>query len=256
MERIKAYIINLETSHTRKHYMSDLLQHYPFIDAEFVKAIDGRKLNEQECESLFDNAGCLRLIGRLLNRGEIGCTLSHHACYKALLNSTHKYALILEDDIAPIRNLEELGNYDWRKWLDTAKPAILFLSGDFWYYKKRAIASVFDAVGAYAFFINRAAAELILSLGKPYTVADAWYLYRRKGVDLKAVLPYMIDANINMTVLPSDVAQDVWGQNRKKMTFMNVLLACYDSIIRRLLKTFGHFESKIRVINNMIVDEK
>lgn len=256
MEKIKTYIINLETSLVRKRYMEELLQPYSFLDVEFVKATDGRELSEQECAALFDSKTCLKHMGRLLNRGEIGCTLSHYICYQTLLDSSHKFALILEDDIAPIRDLKNMEHYDWNGCLDTEEPTVLFLSGDFWYYKQSAITSVFDAVGAYAFFINRAAAQLMLSLGRPYSVADAWYMYRRKGLRLKAVLPYIIDANINMAILSSNVAQDVWGQNRKNMTLKNVLLSYYDAIIKKALKSIGHFESKIRVINNVVVDDK
>lgn len=255
MRGLKTYVINLESSYRRKQYMTDLLSPYPFLDVEFIKAIDGRQLSEQECVSSFDNEACMKHIGRLLNRGEIGCTLSHYACYKALLEGKEKYALILEDDIAPIRDLKEMENYDWDKWLDTDKPIVLFLSGDFWYYKRKSVVSVFDAVGAYAFFINRSAASLMLSLGVPYSVADAWYLYRRKGLKLKAVLPYMIDANLNMADLPSDVAQDIWGQDRKNMTIKNLLLTCCDSMVKKLLRSIGHFERKIRIINNVIVSD-
>lgn len=256
MEKIKTYIINLETSFVRRKYMRKLLMPYSFLDIEFIKAIDGRKYNVQELALMFDDEACVKHIGRLLNRGEIGCALSHRICYKSLLQSTLEFALILEDDIAPIRNLDDILKYRLSNLLKTETPTILFLSGDFWYYKRKSVVSVFDAVGAYAYIINRAAAKLILSSGKPFCVADDWALYRRKGLKMKALLPYMIDANLNMNELSSDVKQDVWGINRSKMSLKDRFWLDYGVIVKKFLKVIGHFEAKVRVINNVIVNEK
>lgn len=255
MKSIKTYIVNLETSVVRRKYMEELLCPYTFLSVEFIKAFDGRELTFQERIAVFDDISCVKHIGRLLNGGEIGCTLSHRKCYQTLLDSNDPFALILEDDIAPQRNLQEINNHDWDKWLNTTSPTVLFLSGDFWYYKRKPIVSVFDAVGTYSYFINRAAAKLILSLGKPYNAADDWALYRRKGLKMKAVFPYMIDANINMEVLSSDINQYEWGLNRKNMSFGEVIWSCYNSLIKKVMKKSGHFEKKIRVINNVIVDD-
>lgn len=68
MRGLKTYVINLESSYRRKQHMTDLLNPYPFLDVEFIKAIDGRQLSEQECVSSFDNEACMKHIGRLLNR--------------------------------------------------------------------------------------------------------------------------------------------------------------------------------------------
>ena len=255
MKSIKTYIVNLETSNVRRRYMEDLLHRYTFLDVEFIKAFDGRKLTPQDRRLVFDDTSCMKHIGRLLNGGEIGCTLSHRKCCQALLESNEPYALILEDDIAPVRDLKEMENYDWDKWLDTDKPTVLFLSGDYWYYKRKAIVPVFDAVGTYSYFINSEGAKLILSLGKPYNAADDWALYRRNGLKMKAVFPYMIDANVNMEVLSSEINQNEWGLNRKKMKSSEVIWSCYGSVVKKIMKRLGLFESKIRVINNVIVNE-
>lgn len=252
MNKIKTYIINLPTSYQRRNYITELLNRYPFIDSEIVEAVNGRELSCEERENAFDYANCMRHMGRHPNEGEVGCVLSHHKCYHQLLNSENDYALILEDDIAPVRDLNDLINYDIEKHLISEEPTVLFLSGDFWYFKNDDIVKAYDAVGAYAYIINRAAAWLILSVGKPRNVADDWRYHKHNGLKLRAIRPYMIDANVNMTMLPSDVKQDSWTINRRNMAISEALRSYTSGLTKRILKMIGHFESKIRIIDNMI----
>ena len=244
--KIQTYIINLEKSVLRREYMDNLLSIYSFLDIHYVKGVEGKKLSESEISERFDKDRCLK--------GEIGCTLSHRECYEKLLSTSSGYALILEDDIHPMRDLSELLQVDMDKILNTNKPVILFLSGDYWFWKyEGSIVSVYDAVGAYAYIINRAAAKCILSIKKVYNVADDWNLYKGLGIKLKAIRPYLIDANVDMDLLGSDVLQDQWGINRKLMSCKNVLESYTTALTKRVLSGIGHFESKIRVINNKVV---
>lgn len=256
MDKIKAYVINLPASTKRRSYMDALLKPYAFLNVEFIEAVDGRKMTQHEREQAFDYAGCTRHMGRRPNEGEIGCVLSHHKCCRTLLESDAPYALILEDDITIIRDLNLLPDYNPDRHLKTDRPALLFLSGDFWYFKSGGVVKAYDAVGAYAYLINRAAARLILSSGKPCNVADDWRHYKRKGLILKAILPYMIDANVNMSMLPSDVRQDSWTINRHKMAFGEVCHSYFSGLIKRILKMAGRFEAKTRIIDNKIISPK
>lgn len=250
------YIINLETSTVRKECMQGLLLPYHFLNLQFISAVDGRKLSEYELRAAFDYKKCLQHYGRMLNAGEIGCTLSHRKCYSQFLSSSHAYAMVLEDDIHPMHDLSELQEIDLEKILNVNDPVVLLLSGDYWYWRKtKPITSVYDAVGAYAYFINRAAADRILSIDKPYNVADDWALYKSLGIRLKAVNPYLVDANVNMGILGSDVSQDKWGIDRRLMSYSEVLLSYKSAILKRLLKMVGNFESKIRVIQNKVVGQ-
>lgn len=248
------YIINLETSSTRREYMEHLFSPYSFFNINFISAVDGRKMVENEKEKLFDEELCVKRYGRILNAGEIGCTLSHRKCYEKLLLSSNEYALILEDDIAFIRDVTELQNINIEKKLKEDKPLIVLLSGDYWFFKKKKILSVFDAVGSYAYLINKKAASLILSIDKPYNVADDWILYKRLGVKLYALYPYFMDANINMEELSSDIKQDNWGIDRRLMGTKHIINSYITGAIKKGLKLFGHFEAKIRIINNKRVN--
>ena len=252
--KLKTYVINLERSTVRKQYMKDLLSPYDFLDIEFMKAIDGRILTEEERHSGFDYDESVNLYGRNLNAGEIGCALSHRKVYKLLLDSDRSYALVLEDDIKILRNLNSLDLKGIDSLLNDGEPRVMMLSGDYGYYKKQPIARLYSAVGAYAYIINKAAASLIMAINPPCSVADDWMFYKRKGLKLYAAYPYMVDANVNMELLGSDVKQDSWSIDRSKMPLKEIMIGAYTGIVKRLFKLFGHFEYKVRVLDDIVVD--
>lgn len=251
--KLKTYVINLEKSTVRRQYMEKLLAPYSFLDVEFVKAIDGRLLPEEERRARFDFDGCRALYGRTVNAGEVGCALSHRKAYESLLQSGNPYALVLEDDITIIRDLQALDLDKIGRVLNDTTPKALMLSGDYWYYRKQPVTRLFSAVGAYAYLINRAAAGKILSIIPPRCVADDWMFYKRNGIKLFAVHPYMVDANMNMDVLSSDVKQDNWSINRSRMSLKENLVSYYTGFIKKAFKAFHHFERKVRIIDNVIV---
>ena len=103
-------VINLDRSPDR--WMSTRSQLEKIgISAERVPAVDGKNLAPplyRKKSSL--NLGC----PRDLLPGEIGCYLSHLNCWKKLLQSNEKFALIMEDDIliSP-RAAAYMNNADW-----------------------------------------------------------------------------------------------------------------------------------------------
>ena len=253
---IKTYIINLEKSTVRKQYMQDLLKPYPFLDVEFIKAIDGRRLSDEERKARFNYAGSNDLYGREMNAGEVGCALSHRKAYNEFLESNEPYALFLEDDISILRDLNQLNMSAIDSILQDPQPKALMLSGDYSYYKKKPIVRLYSAVGAYAYMLNRAAAKRILSVNPPCCVADDWMYYKRKGIKLYAVCPYMVDANVRMDLLGSDVKQDSWSIDRSRMAFKEVMIGAVAGIIKKMFKLFHLFEYKVRILDNQVVDDK
>lgn len=252
--RLKTYIINLEKSTVRKQYMQDLLSPYSFLDVEFVKAIDGRQLSEGERALRFDYAKSMRVYGRSLNAGEIGCALSHRKAYEMILVGSDPYALILEDDIAILRDLNQLPLEKIDKLMRSSRPRAFMLSGDYCFYRQKPVIRAFSAIGAYAYLINKAAAKRILAINPPCCVADDWMYYKRKGLRLFAVYPYMIDANLNMDLLSSDVKQDKWGLDRSKMSLKENILRASSSFFEKIFKKYNHYEYKTFVYGNKIQD--
>lgn len=246
---MKSFIVNLPKDKKRKEYIIDIVDKYPILDYEFVDAVYGKELSIDETNSLFDTSTAYKRYGRNLNPGEIGCTLSHFKCYRKLVDENIPYALILEDDITIIRDFSLID--DIARSLPCNQPWVLFLSADYWFTRRKifnselSIASVYDAVGTYAYIINRCGAELLLSKNlRPSCVADHWSLYRRQGLKLFAVYPYMIDANIES--FDSSIEQQCFGEIRKNMPLDMQFHAYVLSAVKRILLKTGHFVSKIR----------
>lgn len=244
------YVINLLKETERKAYMQSLLSSFQEDNnIQYIEAVEGRKLTDEECNRVFDKVTTRKRYGRELNPGEIGCTLSHFKCYKKLLESKENYVLILEDDITILRDLSYI--HRLVSYVDTQRPTILFLSGDYWFYKSKqiddeySICSVYDSVGSYAYFINKKAAELILKKNRrASSTADNWSLYRHQGVCLKAVRPYIVDANIES--FESTINQTYFGENRRNMPWSMKIEAYKTSFIKKIILKSGGFVSKIR----------
>lgn len=248
-KRIITYVVNLKRDVERHVYMEKLLAPYNFLSVEFVDAIYGNDLTKEELLEVFDVDLSYKRYGRALNRGEIGCTLSHYKCYRRLLMSSSDYALILEDDITILNNIDIIK--DVVSIFNSNEPLVLFLSGDYWYKKctevisDKKILSVYDAVGTYAYFINKAGARLILEKNiKAACAADDWSMYRRQGLKMKAFYPYLIDANIES--FESTIKQTYFGENRKNMPWKFILKAYWNALVKKILLKRGKFVSKIR----------
>ena len=186
-----------------------------------------------------------------MNPGEIGCTISHFNCYKKICEDNLLYALVLEDDITIIRDISKIT--DIAAKLPENQPWVLFLSADYWFTSKRRfdsdidIAKIYDAVGAYAYIINKKGAELILSENtRPSIVADNWSVYRRQGLKLYAIYPYLVDANIGP--FESTIKQSFFGEVRKNMPFDMLYHAYVLAAVKKVLLKTGHFVSKIRKV--------
>lgn len=240
---MKTYIINLERSADRKTYMQRQLEKLPFLLPEFVPAVDGRAMSVEERDERFDVAGFQRQYLRICRPGEIGCTLSHQACYRRLAESDDQCALILEDDVIVER---EIGDVIEKLdvLMDTEEPKIVLLSGWYWYLKVHALsgklklADVYDGFLTHAYMINRSAACLLVE-NRPFIAADDWKYIRHKGVKLQAVLPHLIDQDWSgglPTVVNVEKIARIDGTWRRRVR------RYWHSLILMILKMIGHFE--------------
>ena len=64
----------------------------------------------------------------------------------------------------------------------------------------------------------------------------------------------MIDANLNMDLLSSDVKQDKWGLDRSKMSLKENILRASSSFFEKIFKKYNHYEYKTFVYGNKIQD--
>ena len=61
---MKTYVVNLEQSVDRRAAMEKQLARFPQLEAEFVPAVDGRKMNEEEVLGAFDRERAKAYYGR------------------------------------------------------------------------------------------------------------------------------------------------------------------------------------------------
>lgn len=209
---MKTYIINLKEAVERKEYMNQQLALLPpSLSVEFVEAVDGRVMSVSEQNEKFDSDKFRKRYTKKVRPGEIGCTLSHQKCYRKLIESEERYALILEDDVVVRQNwgtlVPEIENL-----LDTDEPCILLLSGWYWYLGTRELkehyrlARVYDAFLTHSYVINRVAASLLIEQ-HPFIIADDWFYVRKKGIRLYAMLPHLLDQDWSGQ-LPTSINMD------------------------------------------------
>lgn len=238
---MKAYVINLERSPERKIYMQKLLKKFPFLDVEFVTAVDGRAMNENERIHQFDVDKFYARYSVMPRPGEIGCTLSHQKCYCKMVKEGIPCALILEDDIVEPDNitliLEILGRLMSKK-----EPQIILVSGWFWYYSTTVLstnyklAKVYDAFLTHAYLINQAAAQVLVE-NRPYITADDWRYIRQKGILLQAVLPHLINQQWNGRFVST---VNVEQGNKKSLKWR--ICNTPHLLFLKMLEVFKHFE--------------
>lgn len=240
---MKTYIINLEKSIDRRRHMHEQLEKYPFLDAEYVTAVDGREMTEEERAKRFDLKSFQARYGKNVRPGEIGCTLSHQKCYRILAQGEKVCALILEDDIVVNENIREIMK-ELETWMDSAEPRIVLLSGWYWFLKTGAfhqnyrLADVYDGFLTHSYVINQSAARLLIE-EKPGITADDWKYIRRKGIDLKALRPHLIDQDWSgeyQTLV--NTAYKSQSPLPMRVRFRILVRV----VVLRLLKIAGHFE--------------
>ena len=245
-----SFVVNLERSKDRKEYMETLLA--PFSSSlgkiEYIKAVDGKKLSDEEVEKMFSQEQAYKRYGRYLKRGEIGCTLSHRKCFRQLSDSDEQVAFIMEDDI--IFRIEPEGFGKLLKLLMpillTSEPVIVVLFGEYWWTTARKLSpgyklmSVYEAISAQGYLVNRKAADLLLSCETAY-LADDWSQIISQGVKVKALHPHIIDQEC-MSFMTT-ISMDGYGSMIKKnMSLKRRLLAYKRGAIKHILKAIGHYD--------------
>lgn len=139
MNNFKIYLINLEKDKERLAFMEKQFLDLG-LDFERVPAIYGKDLSQNEIEKYYDKEKSIKLNGKELTLGELGCAISHQNVYKKFLNDRKgnlnlKYCVVLEDDVKLPENFKEILEKEmgenWEYLLfDYVKPGFSFLK--FW----------------------------------------------------------------------------------------------------------------------------
>jgi glycosyl transferase, family 25 len=106
MQGLKVYVINLDGADER---MCSVAVALDALDMRFerVPAVDGRKFDVASIAE-YDAVRARYYVGREMVGAEIGCFYSHLNAARVFLESGADYALVLEDDVRPLCNVEHL----------------------------------------------------------------------------------------------------------------------------------------------------
>ena len=191
---IPCFVINLAHAVERRTHMEEQL-HVQGIEAEFIDAVNGRRMSEAERQSHL-NSEKMRVIGWKLSPAEIGCALSHLKVYKLMVKRQLPYAIILEDDIELVGDFAHLFQADAFKQIEQGIPAhephVVQLS-----YVRRAyrygftdvagtrymrVRSFSAASSAFAYLLTLSAARKLLTENYPvWAPADNWLYGAKNG---------------------------------------------------------------------------
>ena len=89
---MKIFVISLNNSERRKSIKTQMKKLN--LSFEFYDAVNGKELTQDEISSLCDNQA-LKNNPRWLNRGAIGCSLSHLFVYQKIIDENIEKAIVM-----------------------------------------------------------------------------------------------------------------------------------------------------------------
>lgn len=196
MSELLTLVINLDRAVERRARIAAALQALG-IAWQRLPAMDGSLLSESERRTKIDEQEFQRKRGMPSVPGELGCYLSHVEAMRRLLASDAQYALILEDDVIPGKDLVAVlqalmshpDRWDMVKLsaVHTGTPArVLKLT------ESHSLAVMFSScTGASAYMVNRRAARIYHDQLLPMTVQVDHVLDQgwRFGIKVRLVTP-------------------------------------------------------------------
>lgn len=189
---MKTYLVNLDKNPERlessKRQLDALGIHF-----ERIRAVQGKSLTRDERKRMVASFRSLMACGRRLNDGEIGCSLSHVAIYRDMVEKSVGVALVLEDDLVLQPGFREAIE-EIARVADPTKPQVFFPAKQNAPSDSRVdhcIERVQGAMFTDVYVITLPAARLVLQANYPVvSVADSWsHWYRRYGVELYRRFP-------------------------------------------------------------------
>ncbi len=194
---MKAYVVNMEKDTHKRELITRQLKLHSELDWQIWKAVEGRKLSEEEQKQSISPEFFTRYKTNA-TLPAVGCSLSHYHIYIDMMDNNQPYALVLEDDAILSDNLylDEL-----TKYIDVDEPAAILLTPEFWYWEKNKQGEISDNHSLYSltngfmasgYLINLAAARMLAGVVYPIRyMADAWEDFVKLGINLYGIVPHL-----------------------------------------------------------------
>lgn len=199
------FIINLEKDVKRRAHMEELCQTYS-LSCQFIKALSGQDLSENYIKTIYSKEKAIEHIGRELGHGEIGCALSHISIYQKIVDEALPYAVVLEDDIDTLQDLQIIIDshqnlpVDWELLLLGEYCDHISLDAQlssYWRWKSikngwKAVRLVRHSAGAHAYIISNRGAKKLLEQLDTIALPIDHYTNDEQYINVYALRPRII----------------------------------------------------------------
>ena len=191
---MKVFVINLDKNPERLAWIQEQLDSMG-IKFERFPAVLGSALSSAEYRQATSPFRSLMAYGATLEKGEVGCALSHMAVYRRIVAEGLPFALILEDDCTFSCDFHRVV-CDVETFVDASKRQVVLLSAhgisDEEKKSDNGIIPLTTGTCADAYVITNAAARTILMVNHHPVVVpcDMWGRFRKRfGVELYRATP-------------------------------------------------------------------
>jgi len=236
---VKIFVISLAGAVVRRESIERQLRLLQ-LDYEIVPGVLGRGLSPQEREEHCDDVRFRRLYGGSITAGHLGCSLSHIAVYRRMVEGSINHALVLEDDAWLNPNLPQLLQAIGCAFSPDDEDVIL-LSWAIATSRKfcKRVWSSYDVVGVrnalctHGYVLSRAAAERLLAVLYPVRHnADCWTWLRRHGhVRVLAVAPTCITLDLSMeSMIAAEVTKMNNDRSRRQRPWQKVYRGFWEAV--------------------------
>lgn len=185
----KTYVVSLKKEKERRKSVGKTLRELN-IDFVFFDAIN--PVEQINYQNYYNKELVVRVFGRELTNGELGCNISHHLIYRDILEKKIDYALILEDD-ALLNN--DLKSFILSLLEKNIKWDVILLGYSKVNEKEYKTMNIQNPIGRFIFKYKN---YRIGKVAKNYTVGTVGYLVSNLGAKK------MVDSNLIGSCLADD----------------------------------------------------
>ena len=257
---IPVFVISLKDEKIRRQSIVDQMQKLS-MDFAFIDAIDGRQF-DMATHPQYDRGKRLAFFRQDMTGGEMGCLLSHRACFQKMVDDNIERALILEDDAILYDDfadvLPKLLNvktpYELARFLYTEKVSILTQRTaepiDETYKLNRLMTT---PGGAHAYVLTLSGAKKLLKhtqknwLPIDTLIGHCW----QTGVNAFIVQPGLVAQNLDFDSAIGEKRfekkAERSGASKLFFPFTRALFKAYESVMKRCYYVFKSFEDKHKV---------
>lgn len=258
---IKTFIISLKDEQKRRqNVLAQCLAQG--IEAECIDAVDMRQASQADIERLSSKPWFKKpKKQRWLNKGELGCALSHHAVYQKIIDANLPYAFILEDDARFIRNPQALLSETTLNQLQQHYPFDVLILGYVktlesqlpYYYRRLPIKTIDETIingetlrfgtpweqygcGTLAYIVSQEGAKKLIEANTPICVpADDWLIFeQRNHVRVLHCRPTFVLEDLEN--LPSTIRFE--GKNDFKIAFSSWLIRSIKGYLKHIAMNY------------------